>query len=72
MPTFMPPNPSDTSNVSFTSDSIKQFVDAFCSRFEELQKLTQDLLIDMNLQLNSNNEKKVAYDYPIETPNASS
>ena len=58
MPTFTPPNPSTTAtpstassaiDASFTSDSIKQFVDALCSRFEQPQKLTQDLLIDINL-----------------------
>ena len=79
MPTLTPPNLSTTSttstygmnNVSFTTDSIKQFVDAFCSRFEESQKLTQDLLIDMNMQLIGNSGKKVAHNYSNETPNAS-
>ena len=64
MPTFMPPPPpnpsttatatapsaSTTSDVSFSFESIKQFAEAFCSRFEQSQKLTQDLLIDLNLQ----------------------
>ena len=81
MPTFTPLNPSTTtttsstsgtSNVSFTTDSIKQFIDAFCSRFEESHKLTQDLLIDMNLQLNGNRGNKVANGYSNEIPNASS
>ena len=47
MPSFTPLNPSTTttstsgpSNVSFADDSPKQFVDAFCSRFEESQRLT--------------------------------
>ena len=53
MPTFAPPppNPSTTakvaassastpSEVSFTFDSIKQFADAFLSRFEQSQKFT--------------------------------
>jgi len=47
MPSLTPPNPSTTttstsgpSNVSFADDSPKQFVDAFCSRFEESQRLT--------------------------------
>ena len=76
MPTFTPPNPSTsstsgTSNVSFTTDSIKQFIDAFCSRFEESHKLTQDLLIDMNLQLNGNRAKSAANGYSNEIPNAS-
>ena len=37
-------------------------------RFEQSQKLTQDLLIDLNLQ---NRGKKIANDYPNKTPNAS-
>ena len=81
MPTFTlpPPNPSTTattaasyastsSDVSFSFDSIKQFAEAFLGRIEQSQKLTQDLLIDLNLQ---NRGKKVANDYPNQTPNAS-
>ena len=62
MPTFTPPppNPSTTTTAAATSastptdvslsfESIKQFAEAFCSRFEQSQKLTQDLLIDLNL-----------------------
>ena len=74
-----PPNPSTTatvatssasttSDVSFSFDSIKQFAEAFLGTFEQSQKLTQDLLIDLNLQ---NRGKKVANDYPNQTPNAS-
>ena len=77
MPTITLPTPSTTtstsgsSNVSFNVNNfVKQFVDASGSRFEELQKLTQDLLIDMNLQFNGNKGKKVAHDYFNETPNA--
>jgi hypothetical protein len=57
MPTFTspPPNPSTMataaassastpSKVSFTFDSIKQFADTLLSRFEQSQKLTQDIL----------------------------
>ena len=53
IPTFAPPppNPSTTatttassastpSEVSFTFDSLKQFADAFLSRFEQSQKFT--------------------------------
>ena len=63
MPTFTqpPPNPSTMTTAAATSastptdvslsfESIKQFVEAFCSRFEQSQKLTHDLLIDLNLQ----------------------
>ena len=63
MPTFAPPppNPSTTatasassvstpSNASYTYDSIMQFADAFLGRFEQSQKLTQDLLLDLSLQ----------------------
>ena len=63
MPTFAPPppNPSTTaiaaapsastpSEVSFTFDSIKQFADAFLSRFKQSQKLTQDILMDLSMQ----------------------
>ena len=37
-------------------------------RFAQSQKLTQDLLIDLNLQ---NRGKKIANDYPNQTPNPS-
>ena len=64
MPTITLPTPSTTtstsgaSNVSFNVNNfVKQFVDAHGSRFEESQKLTQDLLIDMNLQFNGNGKK---------------
>ena len=63
MPTFTPPPPnpstmataaassaSAASNVSFSFESINQFAEAFCSIFEQSQKLTQDLLIDLNMQ----------------------
>ena len=64
MPTFAPPPPnpstmatataaassaSTSSDVSFTLDSIKQFDESFLGRFEQSQKITQDLLIDLNL-----------------------
>ena len=81
MPTFAPPlpNPSTTataaasststpSDISFTFDSIKQFAEGFLSRFEQSQKLTQDLLIDLNLQ---NRCKKPVNDYSNFTPNSS-
>ena len=81
MPTFAPPplNPSTTattaassastpSDVSFTFDSIKQFAEGFLGRFEQLQKLTQDLLIDLNLQ---NRGKKPINGYSNFTPNLS-
>ena len=81
MPTFAPPppNPSTTaiaaassastpSDVSFTFDSIKQFAEGFLGRFEQSQKLTQDLLIDLNLQ---NRGKKPINDYSNFTPNPS-
>ena len=80
MPTFTPPpNPSTTataaassastpSDVSFTFDSIKQFAEGFLGRFEQSQKLTQDLLIDLNLQ---NRGKKSINDYSNFTPNPS-
>jgi len=81
MPTFTPPSPnpsitstdaassaSTTSDVSFSFDSINQFVEAFLGRFEHSQKLTQDLLIDLNLQ---NRGKKTANDYLNQTPNPS-
>ena len=73
MPTFAPPppNPSTTatatglsastpSEVSFTFDSIKQFAEGFLGRFEQSQKLTQDLLLDLSLQ---NKGKKNVNDY---------
>ena len=73
MPTFAPPppNPSTTaiaaassastpSEVSFTFDSIKQFADAFLSRFEQSQKFTQDILLDLSIQ---NKGKKTVNDY---------
>ena len=71
MPTFTPPlNPSTMataavpsastpSEVSFTFDSIKQFADAFLSRFEQSQKFTQDILIDLSMQ---NKGKKTVND----------
>ena len=62
------PSATTTSDVSFSFESIKQFAEAFCSRFEQSQKLTQDLLIDLNLQ---NMGKRVANDYSNQTPNAS-
>ena len=81
MPTFTPPPPnpctmattasssaSTPSDVSFTFDSIKQFAEGFLGRFEQLQKLTQDLLIDLNLQ---NTGKKHINDYSNFTPNPS-
>ena len=81
MSTFapLPPNPSTTaiaiassdstpSDVSFTFDSIKQFAEGFLGRFEQSQKLTQDLLIDLNLQ---NRGKKHINDYSNFTPNPS-
>ena len=81
MSTFAPPppNPSTTaiatassdstpSDVSFTFDSINQFAEGFLGRFEQSQKLTQDLLIDLNLQ---NRGKKPINDYSNFTPNPS-
>jgi len=81
MPTFAPPppNPSTTataaassastpSEVSFTFDSIKQFADAFLSRFEQSQKFTQDMLIDLTMQ---NKGKKTVNDYSTFSPNSS-
>src|SRR6185312_9595959 len=81
MPTFVspPPNPSTTatatissastpSDVSFTFDSIKQIVEGFLGRFEQSQKLMQDLLIDLNLQ---NRGKRIINDYSNLTPNPS-
>ena len=78
MPTFTPPpNPSTMataaassastpSEVSFTFDSIKQFADAFLSRFEQSQKLTQDILMDLSMQ---NKGKKIVNDYSNFPPN---
>ena len=73
MPTFTPPPPnpstmataaassaSTPSEVSFTFDSIKQFVDAFLSRFEQSQKFTQDILMDLSMQ---NKGKRAVNDY---------
>ena len=81
MPTFAPPppNPSTTttaaassaftpSEVSFTFDSIKQFANAFLSRFEQSQKLTQDILMDLSMQ---NKGKKTVNDYSTFSPNPS-
>ena len=81
MPTFTPPpsNPSTTaiaaassastpSEVSFTFDSIKQFADAFLSRFEQSQKFTQDMLINLTMQ---NKGKKLVNEYSNFTPNPS-
>src|SRR6185312_3635512 len=80
MPTFTPPpNPSamataaassasTPSEVSFTFDSIKQFADAFLSRFEQFQKLTQDILLDLSMQ---NKGKKTVNDYSNFSPNPS-
>ena len=81
MPTFalLPPNPSTTdtaiassastpSDVSFTFDSIRQFADVFLSRFEQSQKLTQDILLDLSIQ---NKGKKSVNDYSIFPPSPS-
>ena len=81
MPTFTPPplNPSTTataaassastpSEVSFTFESIKQFVDAFLSRFEQSQKFTQDMLIELTMQ---NKGKKPVNEYSNFTPKPS-
>src|SRR6185295_15678014 len=81
MPTFAPtpPNPSTTattaassasipSEISFTFESIKQFADAFLSRFEQSQKFTQDMLIDLTMQ---NKGKKTVNDYSTFSPNPS-
>jgi len=76
MPTFtLPPNPSTTataavpsastpSEVSFTFDSIKQFADAFLSRFEQSQKFTQDILIDLSMQNKGNKTVNVYSNFP--------
>jgi len=82
IPTFAPPPPnpstmaiaaassaSTPSEVSFTFDSIKQFADAFLSRFEQSQKLTQDILIDFSLH---NKGKKTVNDYSNFTLNPGS
>ena len=81
MPTFTPPPPnpstmatvaassaSTPSEVSLTFDSIKQFADAFLSRFEQSQKFTQDMLIDLTMQ---NKGKKLVNEYSNFTPNPS-
>ena len=81
MPTFAPPPPtpsttataaassaSTPSEVNFTFDSIKQFTDTFLGRFEQSQKLTQDLLLDLSLQ---NKGKKLVNDYSNLSPNPS-
>jgi hypothetical protein len=81
MPTLAPPppNPSTTptsaasfastsSDVSFTFDSIKQFAERLLGRFEQSQKLTQDLLLDLSLQ---NKGKKPVNDYSNFLPNPS-
>ena len=80
MPTFTPPpNPSTTATtvassastprkVSFTFDSIKQFANAFLSRFEQSQKFTQDMLIDLSMQ---NKGEKTVNDYFTFSPNPS-
>ena len=59
---------STPSEVSFTFDSIKQFADAFLSRFEQSQKFTQDMLIDLTMQ---NKGKKTVNDYSTFSPNPS-
>ena len=51
-----------TSIVSYSNDSIIQFVDALCSRFEESQKLTRELLIDMSMRLGDNKGKNLAHE----------
>ena len=82
MPTFAPPPPNPStmatatvaassvftpSDVSFTFDSIKQFAEGFLGRFEQSQKLTQDLLMDLSLQ---NKGNKTINDYSNFTPNS--
>ena len=59
---------STPSDISFTFDSIQQFAEDFLDRFEQSQNLTQDLLINLNLQ---NRGKKPANDYSNLTPNPS-
>jgi len=81
MTTFTPPPPnasttataaasstSTPSEVSFTFDSIKQIADAFLSRFEQSQKFTQDMLIDLTMQ---NKGKKPVNEYSNFTANPS-
>ena len=81
MPTFTPPPPnlsttataaassaSTPSEVSFTFNSIKQFADAFLSRFEQSQNFTQDKLIDLTMR---NKGKKPVNEYSNFTPNPS-
>ena len=81
MPTFAPPlpNPSATataaasyastpSDVSFTFNFIKQFAEGYLGRFEQSQKLTQDLLLDLSLQ---NKGKETVNDYSNFPPNPS-
>ena len=81
IPTFTPPPPNPStmataavpsactpSEVSFTFDSIKQFADAFLSRFEQSQKFTQDILIDLSMQ---NKGNKTINDYSNFPPNPS-
>ena len=81
MPIFAPPPPNTSttatavassactpSEISFTFDSIKQFAEGFLGRFEQSQKLTQDLLLDLSLQ---NKGKKIINDYSNFTPNPS-
>ena len=83
MPTFTspPPNPSTAttattaassasapSELSFTFNSIKQFADAFLSRFEQSQKLTQDIVLDLSIQ---NKGKKTVNDCSNFPPNPS-
>ena len=69
MPTITLPTPSTTtstsgaSNVSFNVNNfVKQFVDALGSRFEESQKLTRELLIDMSMRLGDNKGKNLAHE----------
>ena len=59
---------STPSKVSFTFDSIKQFADAFLSRFKQSQKLTQDILLDLSMQ---NKGKKHVNEYSNFTLNPS-
>ena len=46
-------------------------IDVLGNRFDESQKLTQELLLDMNQPLHGKG-KKVDYNYSTETLNASS
>jgi hypothetical protein len=76
MSTFTPPpspstmatSASTPRKVSFTFDSIKQFANAFLSRFEQSQKFMQDILINLTMQ---NKGKKTVNDYSIFSPNPS-